>query len=46
MMIGEGHGPVAHPLDPPLVVIIILFAREIVYRLQYHEAKHGMTTRQ
>ena len=20
MMIGEGHGPVAHPLDPPLTV--------------------------
>ena len=19
MMIGKGHGPVAHPLDPPLV---------------------------
>ena len=25
MMIGEGHGPVAHPLDPPLQLINLPF---------------------
>ena len=30
MMIGEGHGPVAHPLDPPLILKRVI-VRPAVY---------------
>ena len=37
MIIGEGHGPVAHPLDPPLLVMAdtLSILLEILYNFSY-----------
>ena len=36
MMIGKGHGPVAHSLDPPLIVHKYYFSpNHFVFKTQY-----------